>query len=101
SERIPDGVADMILEPTRPEVDAEIAFSALPAEAAEEFEAALARAGHHVFSNVKTHRMDPDVPLVIAEVNPDHAQAVKVQRKLRGWTGSLVTNGNCSTIHFA
>jgi len=96
---LPDRVADMNLEATRPEVDAEICFSALPNEAAEEHEAALAKAGHHVFSNVRTHRMDPDVPLMIAEVNPGHADALERQRRDRKWTGSIVTNGNCSAIH--
>ena len=100
-ERIPEAVARMTLQPTRDDLDADLCFSALPAEAAEEWEAALARTGHHVFSNVKTHRMDEDVPLIIAEVNPEHAAAVRVQRSRRGWSGSLVTNGNCSTIHFA
>ena len=96
---LPDRVADMTLEPTRPEVDAEICFSALPNDAAETHEAALAQAGHHVFSNVRTHRMDPDVPLMIAEVNPGHADALERQRRDRKWTGSIVTNGNCSAIH--
>lgn len=98
---LPEAVADMRLEATRDDLDAEICFSALPAEAAEQHEAALARSGHHVFSNVKTHREDPDVPLVIAEVNPDHAKALAVQRERRGWSGSIVTNGNCSAITFA
>ncbi|MBI3522354.1 MAG: aspartate-semialdehyde dehydrogenase [Chloroflexi bacterium] len=96
---IPDHVKDMVLQPTRADVDADICFSALPGDAAIEHEAALAKAGHHVFSNVSTHRMDPDVPLIIAEVNPDHAQALTAQRRGRGWSGSLVTNGNCSAIH--
>lgn len=96
---VPDRVADMALEPTRPEIDAEICFSALPSDAAEVHEAALARAGHHVFSNVSTHRMDPDVPLMIAEVNPGHADALARQRRDRKWSGSIVTNGNCSAIH--
>ncbi len=100
-ERIPDSVGSMLLEPTRADLDAEICFSALPSEAAEEHEAALASTGHHVFSNVKNHRMDEDVPLIIAEVNPDHARALAVQRRRRGWSGSLVTNGNCSAIHLA
>ena len=100
-ERIPDSVAAMVLEPTRPDLDAEICFSALPSDAAMEHEAALASTGHHVFSNVKTHRMDDDVPLIIAEVNPDHARALALQRRRRGWSGSLVTNGNCSAIHLA
>jgi aspartate-semialdehyde dehydrogenase len=98
---MPDGIADMKLEATRDDLDAEICFSALPTEAAERHEASLAKAGHHVFSNVKTHRQDADVPLIIAEVNPDHAGALDVQRKKRGWSGSLVTNGNCSAITFA
>ena len=98
---MPEGVADMRLEPTRADLDAEICFSALPSDAAEQWEAALAKTGHHVFSNVKTHREDGDVPLLIAEVNPEHAAALEVQRKKRGWSGSIVTNGNCSAITFA
>ena len=99
-EDMPAEIADMRLESTRAEVDAEICFSALPSDAAEQWESALAKAGHHVFSNVKTHRMDEDVPLIIAEVNPEHANALDVQRRKRGWTGSIVTNGNCSAITF-
>jgi len=38
------------------------------------------------------------VPLVIAEVNPDHLRVLDVQRRERGWTGGIVTNGNCSAI---
>ena len=98
---VPAAAADMVLEPTRAELDADICFSALPNEAAEQHEAELAAAGHHVFSNVKTHRMDADVPLLIAEVNPEHAHALERQRERRGWHGSLVTNGNCSAIHLA
>jgi aspartate-semialdehyde dehydrogenase len=98
---MPAGVAEMKLGPTRADLDAEICFSALPGEAAQQWEAELAKAGHHVFSNVSTHRQDADVPLIIAEVNPDHARALDVQRKKRGWSGSIVTNGNCSAITFS
>jgi len=98
---IPARAAGMTLVPTTPDLDAELCFSALPHEAAVEHEAALAKSGHQVFSNVKTHRMDEDVPLVIAEVNPDHLDALRVQRKRRAWTGSIVANGNCSAIGFA
>jgi aspartate-semialdehyde dehydrogenase len=98
---MPEGIADMKLETTRADIDAEICFSALPSDAAQQWEAQLAKAGHHVFSNVKTHREDADVPLIIAEVNPEHAAALDVQRRKRGWSGSIVTNGNCSAITFA
>jgi aspartate-semialdehyde dehydrogenase len=42
--------------------------------------------------------MEADVPLVIAEVNPDHLALIDAQRTRRGWPGAIVTNGNCSTI---
>src|SRR2546429_2751282 len=44
--------------------------------------------------------MDADVPLMIAEVNPEHMHALDAQRRARGWSGSIVTNGNCSAIGF-
>ncbi|MDP9245187.1 MAG: aspartate-semialdehyde dehydrogenase [Chloroflexota bacterium] len=98
-EPMPDSVADMQLETTRPEMDADLCFSALPTDAAQEHEAALAKAGHHVFSNASTHRMDADVPNLLAEVNFEHVKALAKQRETRGWAGSIVTNGNCTAIH--
>jgi aspartate-semialdehyde dehydrogenase len=76
--------------------DVKIAFSALPAEVAGDIEAAFAHAGIAVFSNAKHYRMENDVPLLIPEVNADHAVAIVQQRKQRGWTGCIVTNANCS-----
>jgi aspartate-semialdehyde dehydrogenase len=49
-------------------------------------------------SNAKNHRMAPDVPLVIAEVNASHLAILDGQRRARGWKGSIVTNGNCASI---
>lgn len=96
---LPDKAADMRLQTTTADIDAEICFSALPNEAADEWETALAKAGHHVFTNASPHRMDPDVPLMIAEVNPGHMRALERQRRERTWNGSLVANGNCTAIH--
>ena len=96
---LPDKVADLRLEATRPDVDAEICFSAIPNDVAEEPEVTLAKAGHHVFTNASPHRMDADVPLLIAEVNPGHMRALERQRRERPWTGSLVANGNCTATH--
>ncbi|HVR88570.1 MAG TPA: aspartate-semialdehyde dehydrogenase [Candidatus Limnocylindria bacterium] len=100
-EPMPESVANMKLEPTRPDLEADLCFSALPTEAAQEHEAALAKAGHHVFSNASTHRMDADVPNLLAEVNFEHVKALARQREARGWRGSIVTNGNCTAIHLA
>ncbi len=79
--------------------DCDIMFSALPAELAGQLETDIADAGIGVFSNASSHRMDPDVPLMIAEVNPEHAALIDVQRKKRD--GFIVTNPNCSTIMLA
>jgi aspartate-semialdehyde dehydrogenase len=51
-----------------------------------------------VVSNSKNHRMDPDVPLLIPEVNASHLDAIPWQQKKRGYhRGFIVTNPNCST----
>lgn len=80
------------------DVEAPIVFSALDSSVAGEVEQAFARAGRLVLTNARNHRMDPDVPLVIPEVNPDHLALLRVQRKARGWTGGIVANGNCAAI---
>ena len=96
---MPAQVAYMPVVACKPEAlpgQVKIVFSALPGEVAGEIEADFARAGVAVFSNAKNYRMEPDVPLLIPEVNADHAAAISKQRKRRGWPGSIVTNANCS-----
>jgi len=76
-------------------------FSALDSSVAGEAEVAYASSGRLVVSNARNHRMDPLVPLLIPEVNPDHVGLLDVQRKARGdgWaTGGIVTNPNCAVI---
>jgi aspartate-semialdehyde dehydrogenase len=36
------------------------------------------------------------VPLVVPEVNPEHLELLAEQRRLRGWTGGIVCNPNCT-----
>ena len=96
---LPAHVARMTVRACEPDaVRAELVFSALDSGAAGPVEQAFAQAGRWVVSNAKNHRMDADVPLVIAEVNPDHLALLDGQRSTRGWSGGIVTNGNCSTI---
>jgi aspartate-semialdehyde dehydrogenase len=73
-------------------------FSALPSENAAVVEPKFAEAGMKVASNASAMRMEPDVPLVIPEVNPEHLDLIETQQKNRGWEGFIVTNPNCSTI---
>jgi aspartate-semialdehyde dehydrogenase len=65
-----------------------------------EVESALAAKGHAVVTNSRNHRMDPDVPLLIPEINADHLEALVTQRKRTGG-GFIVTNPNCSVVGLA
>jgi aspartate-semialdehyde dehydrogenase len=96
---MPSSVAGMIVQPCDPSrITADLIFSALDSAAAGEAEPAFARAGKIVLTNAKNYRMEPDVPLVIAEVNPSHLSVLDAQRRHRAWTGGIVANGNCSAI---
>jgi aspartate-semialdehyde dehydrogenase len=92
---LPSHVADLqvvLCDPSA--VSAPIVFSALDAVVAGDMEPAFARAGRIVLSNAKNFRMEPDVPLVIPEVNAPHLGVIERQRKERGWGGAIVTNAN-------
>ncbi|MGH2617666.1 MAG: aspartate-semialdehyde dehydrogenase [Thermomicrobiales bacterium] len=96
---MPEGAGELVVKDYDAVLDSPVVFSALPGEIAGEIEQRMAREGRALFSNTSTHRMTPDVPLLIPEVNPQHAAALEVQRKNRGWSGFIVTNPNCSAIH--
>ena len=95
---IPASVAGMTVETCNPGLDCDFVLSGLPGEIAEETELELAKSGMPVISNASSHRMKPDVPLLIPEINPDHLDAVAVQRTRMGGKGFIVTNPNCTTI---
>jgi len=98
--KIPEALKDTIVVDTDPSQvkDVEIVFSALPSENAGVVEPKFAEAGMKVASNASAMRMEPDVPLVIPEINPEHLDLIETQQKNRGWDGFIVTNPNCSTI---
>jgi len=97
-EPMPAWARQMIVEPTLPEaVTAKIAFSALPTDQAGEIEPLFARAGVSVCSNASAFRREPDVPILLPEVNADHVRLVEWQRRERGWAGCIVTNPNCTS----
>src|SRR5688572_4025061 len=102
--RLPTALPRAIAERTVQACDApfgsKLLFSGLDSSVAGEVETTLAGRGHAVVSNARNHRMDPDVPLLIPEVNPDHLDALAVQRKRTGG-GYIVTNPNCSVVGFA
>jgi len=56
-----------------------------------------AAAGIPVISNASAHRWTPDVPVLIAEINPHHADIIPFQQKARGWKkGFIAVKPNCS-----
>ena len=101
SRPMPESVQDMVVKECLPDLQCEIAFSGLDSSVAGEVEEDFAQAGHWVFSNAKNHRMDPDVPLVITELNPEHLGIIPRQQKNRGWKGAIITNANCSAVVLA
>ncbi len=68
----------------------ELVLSSPGARVSAEFSPIAARAGAVVVDNTSHFRMDPDVPLVVPEVNPD-AIAGYARRH-------IIANPNCSTI---
>jgi aspartate-semialdehyde dehydrogenase len=79
------------IEPIRPEAFAgvDIVLSSTPAGVSRESSPMAAKAGAIVIDNSSAWRMDPDVPLVVPEVNAD---------ALRHIPKGIVANPNCSTI---
>jgi aspartate-semialdehyde dehydrogenase len=79
------------VEAIRPEAFAgvEIVLSSTPASVSRETSPMAARAGAVVIDNSSAWRMDPEVPLVVPEVNAD---------ALRHIPKGIVANPNCSTI---
>jgi aspartate-semialdehyde dehydrogenase len=79
------------VEPLRPEAFAgvDVVLSSTPALISREYSPLAARAGAVVIDNSSAWRMDPEVPLVVPEVNAD---------ALRHIPKGIVANPNCSTI---
>src|SRR5262245_22091524 len=98
---MPDNVRSKTVEACEPGRGPAVVFSALDAKAADVLEAQFAAAGHVVLSNARTFRMDPLVPLLISEVNPDHLNLLSDQKSAKGWKGAIVTNPNCATVVLA
>ena len=97
-ESMPEAVRRMQVHGCRPDGAPLLLFSSLDSKIAGEVEMDFARAGHAVISNSSNYRMEPDVPLLIPEVNPEHLHLVPIQRQRRGWQGVIITNPNCTTI---
>ena len=60
-------------------------------------EDAYAKSETPVVSNNSAHRGTPDVPMIVPELNPEHAAVIEYQRKRLGTkTGFVTVKPNCS-----
>lgn len=66
----------------------DIALFSAGGSRSKDFAGAAVNAGALVIDNSSAFRMDPDVPLVIPEINPEDI----------GWNRGIIANPNCSTI---
>lgn len=80
--------------------DFDVIFTALEADVARELEPKYAKTTP-VISTASAFRYDDDVPLLIPNVNPEHARLLDVQREKRGWKGYITPNPNCTTVGLA
>ncbi|MCB9780068.1 MAG: aspartate-semialdehyde dehydrogenase [Alphaproteobacteria bacterium] len=102
--RMPAGVADLPVHeclPDRVPAGVRVALSALDSSVARQTETAFRDAGFAVVTNASAFRMDPDVPLVVPEVNPDHTALVDRQTGGDPARGYIVANPNCCAIPLA
>jgi aspartate-semialdehyde dehydrogenase len=66
-------------------------------DAIAKLEEAYARAETPVVSNNSAHRWTPDVPMMVPEINADHASVIEAQRKRLGTKRGFITaKPNCS-----
>jgi aspartate-semialdehyde dehydrogenase len=98
---MPESVRMLPMDGCHPDKGPKVIFSALDAMAADALEHEFAAAGHVVLSNARSHRMDPLVPLLVPEINADHLGILPEQRKIKGWSGAIVTNPNCAVVVLA
>lgn len=100
---LPDKVADIQVSECDPIAfkGVDFIFSGLDSSVATEIERSFAKAGIPVISNAKNYRMDETVPLMIPEVNPDHAELINTQSFTEDGSGWIVTNPNCVSVPLA
>lgn len=101
---VPGAVSDLVLTDVA-EIEAakekcDFVFSAFEMsdkDLIKEYENKYAEAGLPVVSNSSVNRRTEDVPMLIPEINPDHARIIDIQRKNRGWDkGLIAVKPNCS-----
>ena len=95
---LPKSIAAMPVRPCLPDLPCQAVFSGLDSSVAGKIEESFAANGYTVISNSSNHRMHPNVPLLIPEINWNHLELIPHQRFGQG---AIITNPNCSVIGIA
>lgn len=101
---IPEKLADMVVLDAEKDIDkiaslVDFVFCAvnMKKEEIKALEEKYAKAEIPVISNNSAHRFTPDVPMIIPEINPEHAEVIAAQRKRLGTKrGFIAVKSNCS-----
>lgn len=88
-------VAELQVQTGEDPVDSAVVFSSATSRVSTALERRYVVEGRLVISNASGHRMEPDVPLVVPEVNADHLELVRDRK------GAIVTNCNCAAMFVA
>ncbi len=74
----------------------------MPKDVTAKLEEDYARAETPVVSNNSAHRWTPDAPMIVPELNPEHAGVIEAQRRRLGTTRGFITaKPNCSLQSYA
>ncbi len=103
-EEIPASVKDMVVMDASADVEkiasmVDFVFCAVDMKKDEirALEERYAKAECPVMSNNSAHRHTPDVPMIIPEINPEHAEVIPAQRRRLGTKrGFIAVKSNCS-----
>jgi len=105
---IPDSVKNLIVknvnevEEVASQVDFVFSAVDMSKDEIKAIEEAYAKTETPVVSNNSAHRWTPDVPMIVPEINPEHAEVIEAQKKRLGTTrGFIAVKPNCSIQSYA
>ena len=105
---MPEAVKNLVVmnvnevEKVAAEVDFVLSAVDMTKDEIKAIEEAYAKTETPVVSNNSAHRWTPDVPMIIPEINPEHAEVIASQKKRLGTTrGFIAVKPNCSIQSYA
>lgn len=100
---VPSGVRDLVIrdisdvQTIADNVDFVLSAVNMSKDEIRAIEEQYAKTETPVVSNNSAHRWTPDVPMIIPEINPEHAEIIPMQKKRLGTTrGFIAVKPNCS-----